>query len=95
MAGTLSLIIFYTEMHRDPTTNFFVEQSTSVAVGVVGSLFLMPFKIVTQILLFAKKHEKDEGKLAIEADIYPKEEKKQIDYTQNRKNASEQQQQEE
>ena len=66
MAGTLSLIIFYTDMHRDPTTNFFVEQSTSVAVGVVGSVFLMPFEIVTQKLLFAKKHETDDAKPAKE-----------------------------
>ena len=60
LAGTLSLIFFYTEMQRTENGNFAEEIGAAVAVSIIGSLLLMPFPIITEFLLFEKtKKEQD------------------------------------
>ena len=61
LAGTLSFIVFYSEMLRNPDYDPLVDWSLSAAFGLFGAVLLLRYETISKKLLLTKIRKEDDG----------------------------------
>ena len=61
LAGTISFIVFYSEMLRNPDYDPLVDWSLSAAFGLFGAVLLLRFETISKKLLLTKIRKEDDG----------------------------------
>ena len=60
LAGTLSFIVFYSEMLRNPDYDPLVDWSLSAAFGLFGAVLLLRYDTISKKLLLTKIRKENE-----------------------------------